>query len=47
LTRDKDDVLVEYTTASIKNKLAVSNYQTYLPDKKVLQEKLREIIDEK
>ncbi len=45
LTRDKDDVLVEYTTASITNKLAISNYQTYLPDKKILQEKLLEIIN--
>ncbi len=46
LTRDKDDVLVEYTTASITNKLAISKYQTYLPDKKMLQEKLREIIEQ-
>ncbi len=45
LTRDKDDVLVEYTTASISNKLAISNYQTYLPDKKLLEQKLKQIID--
>lgn len=47
LTRDKDDVLVEYTTASISNKLAISNYQTYLPDKKKLREKLIQLIDDK
>lgn len=46
LTRDKDDVLVEYTTASITNKLSISNYQTYLPDKEILQERLRDMMDE-
>ncbi len=45
LTREKDDVLIEYTTASVSNKLAISNYQTFLPDKKLLQEKIREILD--
>ncbi len=47
LTRDKDDVLVEYTTASISNKLAISNYQTYLPDKNKLRDKLIQLIDDK
>ena len=45
LTKEKDDLLVEYTTASISNKLAVAKYQTYLPNKKLLQERLRAIID--
>jgi predicted nuclease of restriction endonuclease-like (RecB) superfamily len=47
LTSEKDDVFVEYATASISNKLAVSEYQLYLPDKKVLKEKVKEILNEK
>ncbi|MCK4677911.1 MAG: DUF1016 family protein [Bacteroidales bacterium] len=46
LTSEKDDVFVEYATASISNKLAVSEYQLYLPDKKVLKEKVKEILNE-
>jgi predicted nuclease of restriction endonuclease-like (RecB) superfamily len=45
LSKYKDDVLVEYATGSISNKLFVSKYQTYLPDKKILQERLKEILD--
>lgn len=46
LSKYKDDVLVEYATGSISNKLFVSKYQTYLPDKKILQERLKEILEE-
>lgn len=46
LASEKDDVFVEYATASISNKLAVSKYQLYLPDKKILKEKVREILGE-
>ena len=46
LASEKDDIFVEYATASVNNKLAIGEYQLYLPDKKVLKEKLREIIDE-
>jgi len=46
LSKYKDDVLVEYATGSISNKLFVSKYQTYLPDKKALQDRLKEILDE-
>jgi len=42
----KDDVLVEYATGSISNKLFVSKYQTYLPDKKTLQARLKDILEE-
>ncbi len=45
LASEKDDIFVEYATASVNNKLAIGEYQLYLPDKKVLKEKLREIID--
>jgi hypothetical protein len=46
LSKYKDDVLVEYATGSISNKLFVSKYQTYLPEKKVLQDRLKEILEE-
>ncbi len=45
LTSEKDDIFVEYATASVTNKLAIGEYQLYLPDKKILKEKLKEIID--
>ncbi len=44
-TSGKDDVFVEYATASITNKLAVSEYTLYLPDKKALKQKVKEILD--
>ena len=44
LASEKDDIFVEYATASITNKLAIGKYQLYLPDKDLLREKVREII---
>ncbi len=41
----KNDVLVEYATGSISNQLFVSKYQLYLPDKKLLKEKLQQLIN--
>lgn len=46
LASEKDDVYVEYATASVTNKLAVSEYQLYLPDKAELQEKVKDILEE-
>lgn len=46
LAADKDEILVEYATGSISNQLFVSQYQLYLPDKKLLEEKLRLFMDE-
>ena len=46
LSADKDEILVEYAMGSISNKIFVSKYQLYLPDKEVLQQKLRELLDE-
>ena len=43
LSKDKDEVLVEYATGGISNKLFVSKYQTYLPDKKTLR--LKELLE--
>lgn len=41
LCQDKDDSLVELTLPKDSN-IYASKYQLYLPDKKVLQDKLRE-----
>ncbi len=35
LASEKDDVFVEYATATVSNKLAIGEYQLYLPDKKI------------
>lgn len=45
LTADKNHILVEYATGGITNKLFVSKYQTYLPNKKELEQKVRDLID--
>ena len=42
----KDQVLIEYATQNISNKLFVSKYQLYLPEKEKLQKELQRIIDE-
>ncbi len=46
LASEKDDIFVEYATASVTNKLAIGEYQLYLPDKEVLKEKVKEILEE-
>ena len=45
LASEKDDVFVEYATASVTNKLAVSEYQLYLPNKKELENKVKDILN--
>ncbi|MBT2623599.1 PDDEXK nuclease domain-containing protein [Chryseobacterium sp. ISL-6] len=45
LSAEKDEVLVEYATGGISNKIFVSKYQLYLPDKKELQNKVKAILD--
>ena len=45
LSADKDDVLVEYATGGISNKIFVSKYQLYLPDKKLLQKQVKAIME--
>ncbi|MEO8852802.1 MAG: PDDEXK nuclease domain-containing protein [Ginsengibacter sp.] len=47
LSAEKDEVLVEFATGGISNKIFVSKYQLYLPDKKQLQKKVKAIIDSK
>ncbi len=51
LSAEKDEVLVEYAMGGISNKIFVSQYQLYLPnkqlylpDKKQLQQKVKAII---
>jgi len=46
LASEKDDIFVEYATASVTNKLAIGEYQLYLPDKEALKEKVKQILDE-
>lgn len=45
LSADKDEVLVEYATGGISNKIFVSKYQLYLPDKKQLEKQVKAIIE--
>lgn len=45
LSKHKDDVTVEYAIRGITNKIFVSKYQLYLPDKKMLQKKVLEILE--
>ena len=45
LATKKDAVMVEYATGGITNKIFVSKYQLYLPEKKLLQRKVEEILD--
>jgi len=47
LTTGKDDVMIEYATGGLSNKVFISKYQTYLPEKELLEEKVRKIINEK
>ncbi len=45
LAADKDEVMVEYATGGISNQLFVSEYQLFLPDKKLLQHELKLLLD--
>jgi predicted nuclease of restriction endonuclease-like (RecB) superfamily len=47
LSKHKDDVSVEYAIRGITNKILVSKYQLYLPDKKLLKKKIKELLDKK
>lgn len=45
IAADKHEFLVKYATGGLSNKIFVSKYQLYLPDQKVLEEKIKEIIN--
>lgn len=47
LAADKDEVLVEYATGGISNRIFVSKYQLYLPDKNELQSRLNNLLEGK
>ena len=47
LSADKDEILVEFAKGGISNKIFVSKYQLYLPDKKQLQRKVKAILERK
>jgi predicted nuclease of restriction endonuclease-like (RecB) superfamily len=46
LSTAKDKVLVEYALGGITNKLFVSKYQLYLPDKRLLEKEVRHILEQ-
>ncbi|MEA5127433.1 MAG: PDDEXK nuclease domain-containing protein [Proteiniphilum sp.] len=46
LCKDKDTEVVEYALSRYLSPTMVSEYQTQLPDKKILQRKLQELFDE-
>lgn len=46
LGADKNDILVEYAIGGISNTIFVSKYQIYLPDRKLLEQKVKEIMAE-
>lgn len=44
LTRQKDELLVEFVTYGMNSQLYVSKYQTYLPNEDELRAKLEQIL---
>ncbi|MCH7401447.1 YhcG family protein [Belliella kenyensis] len=45
IAADKHEYTVKYATGGLTNKIFVSKYQVYLPDQKLLEEKVKEIIE--
>jgi len=45
LSAGKDEVLVEFAMGGISNKIFVSKYQLYLPNKKQLERKVKAILE--
>ena len=45
LTKEKEKILVEYALGGITNKLFVSKYQLYLPEKKLLEAEVRKLLN--
>jgi len=46
IAADKNEFLVKYATGGLSNKIFVSKYQLYLPDKKLLESKVKEILND-
>ncbi len=47
LSAEKDEILVEYATGGLSNKIFVSKYQLHLPDKIELQKQVKAILDDR
>ncbi len=47
LGTEKEKIIVEYALGGLSNKLFVSKYQLYLPDKEQLQQKLQDLLETK
>jgi len=45
IAADKHEYTVKYATGGLENRIFVSKYQLYLPDQKVLEEKVKEILE--
>lgn len=45
LCKDKDNEVVEYALSRYMSPTMVAEYQLYLPDKKLLQQKMHEIVE--
>jgi predicted nuclease of restriction endonuclease-like (RecB) superfamily len=45
IAADKHEFTVKYATGGLENRVFVSKYQLYLPDQKVLEEKVKEILE--
>lgn len=45
IAADKHELTVKYATGGLATKIFVSKYQLYLPDQKILENKVKEIID--
>ncbi|MCL2711210.1 MAG: DUF1016 domain-containing protein, partial [Planctomycetaceae bacterium] len=45
LCANKDDAVVEYALRRSMSPALVANYQLHLPDKKILENKLRELVE--
>ena len=45
LGAEKNEILVEYAMGGISNNIFISKYQLYLPDKKSLEQKVKEILE--
>jgi predicted nuclease of restriction endonuclease-like (RecB) superfamily len=46
LTAHKDDILVEFALGGLTNQIFVSKYQLYLPDRAMLEQKVRRIMED-
>lgn len=46
IASDKHELLVKYATGGLSNKIFVSKYQLYLPDQKLLEQKVKDILNQ-